>query len=432
MEAFCIAMPERMRTAEFRAGMIGSGLGDIYEETSLIEWEQHVNERLGTDPAPGLSPDLLPESGGWLPMRWVRVPQADLCLLADGNQQPGIAELGLLTKDGEVLFPIHPLIEQAFPHERIIHAGRFAVSASYRTVFYEPEPGGPLCGLAGPAESIMLKLHLDDVLPGIAGDRRLTVGKVRKCVTLSRVLPESLSKASAPHPLRIMREQLGLLCGDRGALVRVVPRSGAFPVFSLYSRDNRSPDKLPILIEQLDRLAGGPSGAARSFGALLAEPLVRGVLAGFEQGFSLELHAQNAVAVPGSERLIDQILFRDLESVVFFPELRSRRGLSALPLDVTDPELVQPPRNPVRWFNRNIDHDIGRILRWSLFVLEREGYFGRRERSLAITQTRRVVRRLVAEFGLAELARQGRWFPYSRSPYGTGRRPGHYYRTLFR
>jgi hypothetical protein len=164
----------------------------------------------------------------------------------------------------------------------------------------------------------------------------------------------------------------------------------------------------------------------------VAEPLARAVLAGFEQGFSLELHAQNAVAVPGRERLIDQILFRDLESVVFFPELRADRGLSDLPLDTTDPELIQAPRIPVRWFNRNMDHDVGRILRWSLAVLEKEGYFGPRERNLAVMETRRVIRRTITEFGLEALARQGRWLPFSRSPYGNGRRLGHYYRTRFR
>jgi hypothetical protein len=229
-----------------------------------------------------------------------------------------------------------------------------------------------------------------------------------------------------------MRERTGLLFGERGALVRVVPRAGALPLFSFYSRDAREPARPPVLVERLDALAGGPAAAASRYGELLAEPLAAGVLAGFQQGFSLELHAQNAVAVPGTDRLIERVLFRDLESVVFFPDIRERLGLAPAPLDTTDPELIQEPRDPVRWFNRNMDHDVGRILRWSLNILEREGYFGHAERRRAAASIRRSVRGLVSDFGLGFLARQGRWLPYSRSPYGNGRRPGHYYRTWFR
>ena len=405
---------------------------DVLRRRSLIDWEQHVNERLGTDPAPRLSADLLPESGGWLPMRWVRVDASELTVLRDTPGSEEHEPEDGVPRVGPALFPVHPLVEPAFPADRIVTAGRFAVSASYRTVFYEPGPGDPFYGLAGPGESLMLKLHLDDVLPGIAGDRRLTPAKVAKCVALSRELPEVLSTCPRPHGLEVMRERLGLLLGERGALLRVVPRAGVLPMFSFYSRDARDPGQTPILIERLDKLTGSPARAAAALGELLARPLVEGVLAGFQQGFSLELHGQNAVAVPGTSRLIDRVLFRDLESVVYFPGLRERQGLGPVALDTSDPELMQDPRDPVRWFNRNLDHDVGRILRWSLIVLEREGYFGPPEIRRATAALRQTVRTLVREFGLNDLARQGRWLPYSRSPYGNGRRPGHYYRTWFR
>ena len=405
---------------------------DMLRRRSLIDWEQHVNERLGTDPAPRLSADLLPESGGWLPMRWVRVDASELTVLRDTPDGESESTQDGVPDAGPALFPVHPLIEPAFPAERMVTAGRFAVSASYRTVFYEPGPGDPFFGLAGPDQGLMLKLHLDEALPGIAGDRRLTPAKVAKCVALSRELPRALSACPRPHGLEVMRERLGLLLGDRGALLRIVPRAGVLPMFSFYSRDARSPDLPPVLLERLDALTGGPAQAADAFGELVAQPLVEGVLAGFQQGFSLELHGQNAVAVPGTSRLIDRVLFRDLESVVFFPGLRERQGLGGVDLDTNDPELIQHPRNPVRWFNRNLDHDVGRILRWSLIVLEREGYFGPRETRRASAALRETVRTLVRQFGLSDLARQGRWLPYSRSPYGNGRRPGHYYRTWFR
>lgn len=408
-------------------------LGDEpMRQRSLIEWEQHVNERLGTDPAPRVPADLLPETGGWLPMRWVRLDASALTVIHDEAEDQAPLPRAADTAPDEVLFPIHPLIEEAFPADRVVTAGCFAVSASYRTVFYDPAPGDPFFGVAGPDEALMLKLHLDDVLPGIAGDRRLTPAKVGKCVALSRELPRALAASTRPHRLEVMRERMGLLFGERGALLRVVPATGAVPLFSFYSRDAREPNRPPVLIERLDAIAGGPAAAAVRYGELLAEPLAAGVLAGFQQGFALELHAQNAVAIPGTDRLIERVLFRDLESVVFFPDIRMRQGLAPAPLDTSDPELIQEPRDPVRWFNRNMDHDVGRILRWSLNILEREGYFGPAERRRATASIRRSVRGLVSEFGLGFLARQGRWLPYSRSPYGNGRRPGHYYRTRFR
>ena len=405
---------------------------DFIGSRSLIDWEQHVNDRLGTAPAPPLSPSLLPESSAWLPMRWVRVDEHDVKAIFDSPEiaRPLSAMVG--DHDGGMLFPIHPLIESAFPPERVVSSGRFAVSASYRTVFYEPEGRGPFTGFAGDGECLMLKLHLDDLLPGIAGDRRLTPAKVNKCVSLSRVLPHALAQGGRAHRLEVIREQVGLIYGERGVLVRAVPRCTAIPLFSFYSRDDRVPGSVPIIVKCLDQLAGGPARAAGALGEWLAEPLFEAVLAGFREGFSLELHAQNTLVVPDPDRLIGRLLFRDLESVVFFPDYRSQRRCPDLALDSADPELVQHPRKPNRWFNRNMDHDVGRILYWTLAVLEREGYFGRKELRTARASIRSTARRLIEQFDLEPLARQGRWLPYSRSPYGTGRRPGHYYRTMFR
>ena len=85
-----------------------------------------------------------------------------------------------------------------------------------------------------------------------------------------------------------------------------------------------------------------------------------------------------------------------------------------------------------RWFNRNVDHDLGRVFTASLDALERSGYFGPQERARAIQSVRAATRETVREAGLEPLNRPGRWLPVSRSPYGNGLGKGHYYRVRYR
>jgi len=156
------------------------------------------------------------------------------------------------------------------------------------------------------------------------------------------------------------------------------------------------------------------------------------VLSGFRQGFSMEMHAQNTLISLLPSGQVGKVYFRDLESVVFFPELRVRHNIGPLELGHLGSELFQEPRNPARWFNRNLDHDVGRIFRWTLQVLEREGVFNKKNSRAAARRIQLTARELIDSFGLSEIARQGRWLPFSRSPYGNGLRRYHYYRTKYR
>jgi hypothetical protein len=396
----------------------------------LVHLEQRVNERLGTDPPPVIPGELLPEAGQWLPMRWARLPRASLRFLADEPSQDPVLERALAAGEGQALFPVHPLVAPGYPRDALVTSGRFTVSASYRTVFFEPDPGTPLAGLRAPGERLMIKLHLDDPLPGIAGDRRLTPRKTEKCIRLSGLMPAELQSAAR---FTVLRERFGILHGERGAIFRRVPADGVLPVFSLFSRDPARPDEPPWLLARLRERFQRPAEAAAALGELLAAPLADPVMAGFRAGLSLEMHAQNTLVRPAADgALFDEVLFRDLESVVVLPGLRARFGLPPLDIDTSNAEYFTEPRIASRWFNRNVDHDLGRALRWTLRVLEREGYFSPADVALARRSVRHAIRQRIRFHGVGALARAGRWLPYSRSPYGSGRRPGHWYRTEFR
>ena len=398
----------------------------------LVHLEQQVNERLGTDPPPTIAADLLPEAGRWLPMAWAKIPRDRLRKLADDPAELEQLETALDAGDGQQLFPVHPLLLEQYASGSLVESGRFTVSSSYRTVFFEPDVGTPLQALVPAGERLMIKLHLDDPLPGIAGDRRLTPQKVEKCLRLSALLPRQLAAVEGAR-ITVLRERFGVVHGERGAIFRRVPASGVLPLFSLYSRDASRPGDPPWLVTRLQERFDDPGEAAEAFGDLLAVPLITPILAGFRAGFSLEMHAQNTLVKPAQGgAVVSQVLFRDLESVVVLPMLRSHFGLPPLELDTDNPEYFTEPPIASRWFNRNVDHDLGRSLRWSLRVLEREGYFSRHDVLVAGRSIRRAARRCIRQRGMNRLAGLGRWLPYSRSPYGSGRRPGHWYRTEFR
>ena len=172
--------------------------------------------------------------------------------------------------------------------------------------------------------------------------------------------------------------------------------------------------------------------AAAAVGDELARPLIRPLFAGFCHGFSVEMHAQNVLFRPGSQALIERVFIRDLEGVVLSNSYRVARGMQPIFLELDNPALTGEQTSMTRWFNRNVDHDLGRVFTASLDALERSGYFGKRERARAIRSIRAAIRQTVTEARLGPLNRPGRWLPVSRSPYGNGLSKGHYYRARYR
>ena len=399
---------------------------------SLLHFEQRVNDRDRTSKAPAIDSELLPEAGKRRPLAWRRIPagQLEVFHTSDELAREALAQL----RGGEdILVPVHPLSEYRFEQEGLLYAGFMQVSASYRTIFYEPEAGGPFHGWVPPGQALSIKLHLDEPLPGIPGDRRLTRDKVEKCVLLSTALPNAVANDPLADRLRILPEFLGLSHPDGGVLFRLVPDAGAFPAFSLHSRDQTAPGEPPLIIAALDALhPDARDAAAEDIGPQLAAPLVRSLLAAMRAGFSLEMHAQNTLLQPGRQRLIDAVLFRDLEGVVFSNRFRRSNGQEPLFADSKNEELIWPGRSMARWYNRNLDHDIGRILSATLEVLSSTGYFSDINIQIARQSIRHSVREAVRESGLSGLHWPGRLMGFSRSPYGNGLRLGDYYRTRYR
>ena len=403
-----------------------------HQNQTLIHYEQFVNDRLDTSPPPAIAREFLPESGNAVPLPWKRVPYDSTSVVCRDKELYSAFERDLLD-DGHLMVPVHPLEVDRFSSNEIVYSGTIRFSASYRTVFYFPEAGGPLSASTPADKSLMLKLHLDEPLPGIPGDRRLTRSIIEKCVYLSSILPAEISEEKMGEQLEIIPESLGIAAGDCGVLFRLVPATGAIPVFSLYSRDRTRPGADPLIVETVREHYGKRSGdAADRFGMDIARPLVRSLIAGFRRGISLELHAQNTLVDLGTDAVVRRVFARDMEGVVVFDGYRISRGLEPLStgLGKQVDSYTSAPIN--RLFNRNLDHDIGRIFTGLLKALRESGYFSAKETKSAVRSVRKVVQECILEGELGDISGLGRYLPVSRAPWGSGLRPGHYFRTHYR
>ena len=398
----------------------------------LRHYEQQVNDRFMTSQPPAIDERLLPENARSLPLAWRRIPIDDI--EAFSSKSAGIQPiLPFLTDDGSVMMPVHPLSEYRYRADELTYSGHIQFSASYRTVFYEPEAGGILRDWTPSGQTLMIKLGLNEPLPGIPGDRRLTRDKIEKCILLSDALPVQLENDPLATRLDIVPEFFGMSCQDHGVIFRLLPETGVMPLFSLFSVDRTSPNEPPVIVSRLRSIYQGDAREiAQNIGTQLAKPLIESLLAGFRAGFSLEMHAQNTLISLDENNLIGRVFFRDLEGVVFSNNYRVERGLQPLFSNIDNDELVWEGNSMRSWFNRNLDHDLGRVFEGALTVLVARGVLDGKEKSIAIASIRKVIRDAIRSAGLENIAWPGRVLPYSRAPWGNGMRPGHYFSTRFR
>jgi hypothetical protein len=398
----------------------------------LRHYEQQVNDRFMTSQPPAIDKRLLPENASRIPLAWRKTPINDIEVFSSTR---GAIEplLPFLADDGSVMMPVHPLSEYRYQADELTRSGHIQFSASYRTVFFEPEAGGVLQDWTPSGQTLMIKLGLDEPLPGIPGDRRLTRDKIEKCILLSDALPAELEDDPLAARLDIVPEFFGLSCPDHGVIFRLLPETGVMPLFSLFSVDRTSPNEPPIIVSRLQSMYQGDAREiAQNLGSQLAKPLIESLLAGFRAGFSLEMHAQNTLISLGENSLIDRVFFRDLEGVVFSNKFRVERGLQPLFADIDNDELVWDGNSMRSWFNRNLDHDLGRVFEGALTVLVARGVLDGKEKSVAIASIQKVIREAIRAAGLENIAWPGRVLPFSRAPWGNGLRPGHYFATRFR
>ena len=396
----------------------------------LRYYEQRVNDRFGTAPAPASLGDLLPERGARFPLHWLPCSRDDVWHFAT---DPAMDRIDQLADGDHIHVPVHPLSVDRLSEAGLVKSGQISFSASYRTAFYEPDPGGPLSDLAADGQILMLKLHLAEPLPGIPGDRRLTMETLERCVRMSQVLAEELAAEPMAGDLTIIPESFGVGAAEAGFLLRIMPDAPLVPVFSLYSRDPDVPGSDPLIITALKSIYGEDAPrAALEAGEWLARPLLSPVLAGFRRGFSLEMHAQNTLVTTGDDRPIEHVWFRDMEGVLLFDELRESAGLPSLTGEMQNAQWAPKAHTAGRLFNRNVDHDLKRIFDGVLRAAESTGYFGKQEVRTATRSLRSVSNALISEAGLDHLGRAGRLMPVSRAPWGNGLRLGHYFRTRYR
>lgn len=400
--------------------------------TELLHYEQFVNDRLDTAPPPDIDKTYLPEHGNAVPLAWRLVSPSDASVFCtdDDLQREVVNEF----RHGDKrMIPIHPLEESRYSSNELIYTGKIRFSASYRTVFYVPDNNSPLSGWCPRDKTLMLKLHLEEPLPGIPGDRRLNESIISKCVYLSSVLPAEIQNDEMASDLEIVPEFFGITAGDCGVLLRLLPGTGVVPGFSLYSKDRQHSQREPMIVRSLRNRFGDDSArAAESFGADFARPLVRSLVAGFRKGISLEMHAQNTLVRMGNDASIQRVFVRDMEGTVVFNEYREKNGLAPLGSSLEHGLEAYTDASIKRLFNRNLDHDIGRMFNGTLRALRQSGFFDSSDSEAAVRSVRRVVRQAISDGDLMDICGFGRYLPLSRAPWGSGLRPGHYFRTQYR
>lgn len=402
----------------------------------LMTYEAYFNDRLRTALPQGLAPGFMPENAKIWPMLWVLVPvnQAEMLLDQYDEENEHLKQDLIDPSRGIVYFPIHPLMKEVFSGHEIIESGKMRASASYRTVFFEPEIGGVLSRQQTASTGLMVKLHLDAPLPGIKGDRRLTRDKVAKCITVSGELHRMAEKGDMSARLEVIREPLGIVYNNRGAILRRMPAQKILPVFSLFSRDRRDPATEPLIVQLLkERYGRNQKQAASGFGTLFAVPFLQALFSAFVQGFSLEMHSQNTLVSLSQSEVIDKVYYRDMEGVVFSNQFRRKNLKQELFQDQRNPELHELGKRIKRYFNRNLDYDLSRI--WINFLdsIVSSRYFGRKEALLARHSIQEAVRMNIKSFGLQRLAACGKLLRVSRTPYDSAwYRRRSYYRCFFR
>lgn len=405
------------------------------EIVDLIEYEQHINDYITSSLRPSIPPEFLPETAQNHPMLWVELPRGEVEVFSDCQVRSDFdLRAALLGKERDVVyFPIYPLQRDKYRGRKIIKSGTMRISASYRTVFYDPDSEGPMEFKLNPGERLMVKLHIDGELPGIAGDRSLTRDKVEKCVAISRELERLYIMNRLSPSLKIIREEAGLVHKNRGAVFKRIPGRLLIPGFALYSRDHRFPEREPLIVRMLrdDRGLSGEE-AAQLFGDMFAKPLVTGLFSAFREGFSLEMHQQNILIEFDKNCQIKQIYYRDFEGVVFSNLLRKSMGLPELFEGNSNPELHMYDNKMRSYFNRNLDFDLGRIWMNLINALQDVGYFGTKETRVAVRSVRHAVRSAVRHYGLGRFAFLGRFLRFASTPYGDWYSADHYIRCRFR
>lgn len=403
----------------------------MLNDEQLIVFEKYVNERSRTFGAAGVPDELIPEKSHPRPMLWALVPIEEVEFISSEHI---IYNNMSITRDKNIcLFPIHPLEAERYSNYQIVQSGNMQITASYRTVLYHPDPGGPLSDYASSNELLMLKLHLNNPLPGVPGDRKLTKEKISKCIAFSDALTTLKSKGCLSESLMIVKEELGIVHNDCGTIVRRLDNKNCIPGFSLFSRDQRFPERDPICVDLVKNSTNhNADQVARDFGKMYAKPLIDALFSAMREGFALEMHGQNFLVTLKENGAINKVYYRDLEGVIFSSEFRKKSGLANLGLNEENQEMKTSFKRYKLFFNRNFDHDLGRFWRNLLDSFKQTGYFNDTNIKIAVNSIRATARISAKEFDVEDLFKCGSLFRFALGPYGPWYRRSSYLSCMFR
>ena len=411
-----------------------NSLNFITENTAYFE--QYVNDRRRSSScATSLPPDLIPGTAPKRSMLWVVLPKNEVRILTDASDGkiPAYCNNLIDGRKNVVYFPIHPLEIDAYKGYQIIESGSAIISASYRTFYYDLNSSSPIKFAPPKNSQLLIKLHLEKPLSGVEGDRRLTPDITQKCILFSRELNKLKKRGKLYSNLMHAREEVGLLHGDRGAIIRRMPAGQLIPAFSLSSLDRKDLSREILSISILRRAQETTGrGSAELFSEIFAKPLFESLFSAFLQGFALEMHMQNTLFEFKSNGFVKNIIYRDLEGIVFSNMYRSGHGLTELFKNYEITELHKDSHKFRLFFNRNLDHDISRILMNIIDANLEQGFWNLEEVRIAVKSVRRVLRKALSRYGLTWWSFWPRILKISRTPYGNGTRRFHYYKCRFR
>lgn len=214
----------------------------------FVEFEQFVNNRKRIIGDPKIPYEFTPESGLKHDLVWVLVSFDQVKFLATRSSMIGERLAKAVTiqePEKKVIFPIHWFQEQYYRSQEKVELGKGVVSSSYRTIFVEFDKSNAQYPFLDHMESYMLKLHLENGLPGIEGDRRITEDVAMKCLRKSDHLALLKQKGYFPDFFDFMPEEFSIIYENRGVIFRRIVDHDVIPAFSLFSRNiNRRNDEI--------------------------------------------------------------------------------------------------------------------------------------------------------------------------------------------
>ena len=167
--------------------------------------------------------------------------------------------------------------------------------------------------------------------------RRLKGSSVLHSVQISQEL-ERITSSGNLEEYSFLPESIGIVAGDKdsgaGVLFReIVPRpvtsntSVLIPYFSLYAKDLKNPDDLPLLVQLIKHNSRSGDELGYFAETILGKIVRNWTKFATEYGLLIELHGQNTLLEVDESLQPQRIVHRDFQSIYVDRKIREQRGL---------------------------------------------------------------------------------------------------------